>query len=869
MPPRLAAALLIVLLHVAVGAFAESVRPAFDLAAASTRWLFTIGNVPVWLGALTIGGAYVTLPSVRGRWLVWSASLAVLLYVALELPAARYFGQHLSWRMLVDGLSSHLADSAWSEFDRSSLRLVLAVCAFHFFWAYQIRAASAPLPRHAVKVWLLLLVILGGLWAGFRDRLPEHPLVVLAMSSADARGARGDGRALDQDLKSLRFGQFDEPPEVRQALAATQGFFAARGRRPNVVFVVIESLGARRLASGGQIDPVTMPNLARLQARGGVLFDQVMVNHPETFFANIAMATAGRYPTWLDPASVVTRPWQGSLAVDAFHQADYRTGLFAAADLDYLGLSRFLAQGKYDQFVHYGALPAATRERDRLDSWGGRDDRMAARAASWLAEGGDRPFFLQFLTNAPHHPYTTPPDFVPPAALAEPTDRLGRYRRALAAADAAIGELLDSLARRGELDNTLVVVTGDHGEAFEEHGAGGHRGRGFDEAVRDFALFSLPNGRPVVSHRVIANGDLLPTAAAIAGLVMPPPEGDGTDRRRIQNALASEWTPRLQFFQHDLNPGGWGVRDGQWKYISQASGGSMLFDLSADPDEKNNLIRQHPERDKVYDQLAVAWYLERNNDFARQLVQPDFLPKLDANALASFGLKQLLVGYVEPIDPVGFRVVPAATANPAELIYIDALWAGFPATTEVEYRWTAPDGEVYLRPIELNEGFRLQRIPMPDEARRGRAGMLSGKWQVSVHVGPETLAEQSFVVEASVPRHFTGDMSRLDPVRATIRALEIGHLDELHQFSKATRLKATDKFVINSTWRSGIYDERLDYEIESPRGQVMPIVATLKAGVVRQSEEIEPPVAMWVGTWKVRLFHEGRLLATTQFEVVP
>lgn len=868
--PRLGAAVLIAAAHLAVGVFAESARLHFELGSASRGWLATLGNLPVWWFALATGGAYALISSRRGRWLVWLGSLLVMLYVALELPAARYFGLHLSWRMLADGLSSlHIADSALAEIDPWTLRLVLVVAAIHFAWAYQIRPAVAPLPRHAATAWLLGLVVLAGGWAGFYRHLPEHPLAVLVMSPSQAGSVRAGGSSLDKDLHSLRFGQFDEPAALRHAMTEAQGYFAASGVRPNVLFVVIESLGARRLMPDGRIDSVAMPNLARLQARGGVLFDQVVVNHPETFFANIAMATAGRYPTWLDPASVVTRPWQGAFAIDAFRQADYRTGLFAAADLDYLGLGRFLAQGGYQHFDHFGALPAAVRERERLDSWGGRDDRTAARAAEWLAQSGDRPFFLQLLTNAPHHPYAAPADFVPPPELAAPTDRLGRYRRALAAADAALGQLLDRLAERGQLDHTLVVVTGDHGEAFEEHGAGGHRGRGFDEAVRDFALFSIPNGRPVLSHRVIANGDLLPTVAAIAGVAVPGPEGADKDPRRIQNALAAGWAPRLQFFQHDLNPGGWGVRDGQWKYISQASGGSMLFDLAADPDEKNNLIRQYPERDRVYDQLAIAWYLERNADFSRQLVLPDFLPKLDAKALESFGLKQLLVGYVEPIDPVGFRVVPAATVNPAELVYIDALWAGFPATTEVEYRWTGPDGKVYPRLVELNEGFRLQRIPIPAEARSGREGMLPGAWKVSVQVGPEVLAEQSFTADLATPRHFTGDMSRLDPVRAKFTALEIGHFDEQHKFLPTTRLRPTDKFAINSTWRSGIYDERIEYQLESPRGQVMPIVATLKAGAISQSESIEPPVAMWVGTWKVRLLQDGRLLAAAQFEVRP
>ena len=100
--PRLVAAALIAVAHLAIGALAEAARQSFDLAGAS-RWLLaTLANVPVWSFALPLGGAYALVSSVRGRWLVWLLSLVFALYVALEFPAARYFGLHLSWPMLAD-----------------------------------------------------------------------------------------------------------------------------------------------------------------------------------------------------------------------------------------------------------------------------------------------------------------------------------------------------------------------------------------------------------------------------------------------------------------------------------------------------------------------------------------------------------------------------------------------------------------------------------------------------------------------------------------------------------------------------------------------------------------------------------------------
>ena len=210
-------------------------------------------------------------------------------------------------------------------------------------------------------------------------------------------------------------------------------------------------------------------------------------------------------------------------------------------------------------------------------------------------------------TDQTHDPYRIAPDqsltrFLPPNEDGSEGE-LGRYLSLLHEADTQVGRLLDGIRERGLADDTLVAITGDHGEAFgEPHGGGGHGFTVYDEETRVPLMLWNPrlfNGSR--SETVGSHVDLAPTLLDVIG--MPPPRGwDGRsffDASRPSRAYMFA----VAFGQYLL-----GVRDGDWKYIYDARRGrEELYDLSVDPDEQKNVAPAYPDRALRQRQRLAAW----------------------------------------------------------------------------------------------------------------------------------------------------------------------------------------------------------------------------------------------------------------------
>ena len=114
--------------------------------------------------------------------------------------------------------------------------------------------------------------------------------------------------------------------------------------------------------------------------------------------------------------------------------------------------------------------------------------------------------------------------FHPPAPF-EDRARWSRYWNALHYTDAMVGRLLDALAERGLLEDTLILVTGDHGEGFGRWHDGNfaHGPHLYEESVKTFLMVSTPGlhyapSPPLMAHRVGSFGDLLPTVLSLTGI---------------------------------------------------------------------------------------------------------------------------------------------------------------------------------------------------------------------------------------------------------------------------------------------------------------------------------------------------------------
>jgi N-acetylglucosamine-6-sulfatase len=193
-------------------------------------------------------------------------------------------------------------------------------------------------------------------------------------------------------------------------------------------------------------------------------------------------------------------------------------------------------------------------------------------------------------------------DNLPPLGLKTRTtdDEMRGRLEMLLAVDESLGRILDSLTRTGQLDNTIVVFTSDHGYFYGEHGLSAERRLAYEEAIRIPLLVRYPRSVPAgrTPTEMVLSLDLAPTLLELAGLV----PGSGIQGRSFVPVLAGRATGwRSSFlveyytdtvFPRVRNMGYVAVRTERHKLIHYLELQDMdeLYDLEADPFEQRNLI---------------------------------------------------------------------------------------------------------------------------------------------------------------------------------------------------------------------------------------------------------------------------------------
>jgi arylsulfatase A-like enzyme len=220
---------------------------------------------------------------------------------------------------------------------------------------------------------------------------------------------------------------------------------------------------------------------------------------------------------------------------------------------------------------------------ERLGYFGLDDRAMAAPALSWIDGHRETPWLMVLLTSSTHHPYQTPGVSLARAQA----DPRSAYARAVALQDELLGGLLAGLADRGELERTVVLVIGDHGEAFGQHGLNHHDMVPYEEVTRVPWLLDGPEeliGPPRRIGGLRHHFDLLPTVLGVLGvdwsgrvLGTDLLHGPGHDR-----VVSSCW----------FENGCLGMRRGDLKLVHHFGSRPLeVFDLAADPGERVDLAR--------------------------------------------------------------------------------------------------------------------------------------------------------------------------------------------------------------------------------------------------------------------------------------
>ncbi len=414
------------------------------------------------------------------------------------------------------------------------------------------------------------------------------------------------------------------------------------GRPPNIIFIVVDALRADHLTSYGYTRMVA-PNLENWLASEGVLFAEATAVSSWTNPSNGALLT-GRLPSdivtvWSDMNERI--PESETLLAEYLQSNSYVTAGFVA---NWWVSARF----GYDQgFDYYVQTEGDDRERaaavnDLAQTW--------LDANSRSIEQSDRPLFLFLYYFDPHSWYDPPPPFdtrydpdytgfLTPEQFGHGhevvsgnltlSDRdlehlIALYDGEIAYWDQQFGLMMDDLERRGLLENSLIVLTSDHGQMFGEHGKWVHRNSLFEEVLRVPLLFRysgvLPQDQAL--DTAVDHLDVAPTLLEFAGIDIPTQmrgrslaslmKGEGSlDSRPIYAEMAGETDPDGDAFWIAPRTNLYAVKQDGYKLIHarQASQLDQLYEVEhSSIYEGENLIDADPDR-------AQSMWLELQDQF--------------------------------------------------------------------------------------------------------------------------------------------------------------------------------------------------------------------------------------------------------------
>ncbi|MGZ8433125.1 MAG: sulfatase-like hydrolase/transferase [Candidatus Binatia bacterium] len=382
----------------------------------------------------------------------------------------------------------------------------------------------------------------------------------------------------------------------------------------NVVLLTVESLRADQLRAYGGSREV-MPALDRLASEARVFLNSY-TQSSHTNYATV-VPLSSHYP--LRSATMYSYPknptYPRVLIYDLLKALGYRTAIFSSSNENWSGMNNYLETGNLDRFIHAAnsKMPTYLMAGDAgFAAWardsnhaGSLDDRTTVdEALEWLDGLGNEPFFVALNLQNSHLPYPIPPDFprrFGPAKLDFtirfahfPKDKVeivkDVYADSLAYVDSQIQRFIQHLKLKNKWDNTLVIITGDHGQAFYEHGFASHASAIFDEVMRVPLIVRAPGLKAGRENRLAQHVDIAPSITGLLGLPNHPsfqgidlfatPENPG------RAAYMVAQTPDA--YQYGI------VRAGFKLIFDERRREHRLFNLETDPGEKQDLAATEP-----------------------------------------------------------------------------------------------------------------------------------------------------------------------------------------------------------------------------------------------------------------------------------
>lgn len=435
-------------------------------------------------------------------------------------------------------------------------------------------------------------------------------------------------------------------------------------QKPNIILIVLDAVRADHLSCYGYSKPTT-PYLEELAAKG-VIFDRAFAAAPWTPPSHASLFT-GTYPSrhGVDIDENLYLNGKNPTMAEILSLNGYAT--LAVLPDAHLSQARGFNRG-FDHFEEIFRIPYVSFDRDSAISllrnlvWGrdGRAYHSSRLLKNWLHRqvgSHGQPFFAFLNYKTAHNSYRSPQPFrgrfeISPVAgqdqrklryyanggaypymagglqmTEQDMDVLRSwYDGAIAYLDYCIHDLFSFLKQLGIYDDTLVIITADHGENFGDHGLGYHMFCLYDSLMRVPLLMSYPRLRKsgIKISSLVSLTDVLPTVLELIGCDLRQyQEIQGKsllpfDDKEVHHRIFAEFgrpqymLKRLaaRYPQHDFSRYDRGlrcVRTKEFKLIVGSDGVEEFYHLPSDPGEINNLVKQRPEEANVLRLALEDW----------------------------------------------------------------------------------------------------------------------------------------------------------------------------------------------------------------------------------------------------------------------
>jgi len=393
--------------------------------------------------------------------------------------------------------------------------------------------------------------------------------------------------------------------EEKTAVVKKMASAGEKTTRPDIIIITIDTLRADHLGCYGYFRN-TSPAIDEL-ARNGILFERTMTPMGTTLPAHVSLMTS---TTTLKHGIKANMDIKG----DALDASD---GLLTFAQI--AGRAGYITAG----FVSAAPVKKHSGMATGFDIFD--EPKSKARLAastnkglfSWLKKNSKRPLFLWIHYWDPHEPYSAPGKYrnmfsekqkirkflkkkKVPNMVSYVLRKNNRYDGEIRYVDDQINRLFDVLKKKGVFDDSIIVITGDHGEGLGQHYWIDH-GRIYDEQLHVPLIIKLPDGSDFAGIRRSGMSsliDIVPTVASEAGIELTRKERNqfqGVDLLKdvpARKYVLSERSHRRRNWEPGMK---YTLTGPEWKYHYYTDWQDELYNLKNDPGETINVIEDNAQ----------------------------------------------------------------------------------------------------------------------------------------------------------------------------------------------------------------------------------------------------------------------------------